>query len=172
MAVDDFYLSDDSDGEYEEERKKKIAYDELVILEIEKKQELTQERIQRCQQQSALKNASPSIPLSRRHHHPDFGSFKTACHFIKSMIGNAAYFIIHWIHGFLVFVRQIRFEAIAACFILYCTLLLMMEVSSSFIAEELVTIAEHAKEEKNPLTTHYQHVRDLYATTKETSKAF
>lgn len=147
MNEDQFQLSDDSDGEYEKDRRKKIAYNELVILEIQKQQQ----------------NAALLHLRDRKGHHSISKTIpKKSIIEFKLVIQKSIDLMVNCMGRVSRFVKGCRIEAIAACAILYCTLFLMMNTSSFLLDDKSAMIIDHEKE-INPLMEHYHNLRDLYS---------
>ena len=141
MESEPFYLSDDSDGEYEEDRRRKFAYDELVLLALQK------------QQHAALYGQEPEFTLP-----PWFQKIQNGVASAQQKSSSALGTFRRDVSSF---ISSCRIESIFACTLLFGILCLMMNAPLPSEMED--NLMENRNE--TDLLGHYQYLADLYGNT-------
>lgn len=148
MEGDEFYLSDDSDVDYEEDRRKKFEYDELFFTEIQK--------------QNASLRVPPARPRTRTSSIDTIQDHRASVALSELSI-RTLYLLMDGIVQTVQFLKSCRSEAIVATMLLGCTLFQMMNVTLvTRRADIYSTVAAQNEETVSLSMDHYKHFVDLY----------
>ena len=153
MSKDGFELSDDSDGEYEKDRRENIAYNELVMLNTHFRNKPKKDL------------DVPHQYVYRRHNN--------VTKFVnREKLKNAIMLVIHIPISFMMrctktifgVFQNCRIEVVGAGFILYFTVKMMMDTYFILNNQGEGLVLENKDDPMNLLTGHYKNLKDLYTT--------